>query len=85
VGFRRYQSHWSGQILLQVFEILLGLLSPLLLVLFLDELKGRESPDAKLQDEPAQGGYALHQLLYAMEDLGRLNFGILKTFSGLGY
>jgi hypothetical protein len=47
VGFQGYQSEWGSQILLQVFEGLLCLLSPLELVLFLEELKERESPDAK--------------------------------------
>jgi hypothetical protein len=45
VGFRIYQSEWGSQILLQLFEGLLGLLSPLELVLLLEELKERESPD----------------------------------------
>jgi hypothetical protein len=35
VGFQGYQSGWGSQILLQVFEGLLGLLSPLEIVLFL--------------------------------------------------
>jgi hypothetical protein len=47
VGLRGYQSGWSSQILLQVFKGLLGLLSPLKLVMFLKELKERESPNAK--------------------------------------
>jgi hypothetical protein len=75
VGFQGYQSGWGSQILLQVFESLLGLLSPLEFVMFLKELKERESPDAESQDEPPQGGYAPHQLLYVMETLRRLHFG----------
>jgi hypothetical protein len=47
VGFRGYRSGWGSQILLQVFEGLLGLLSLLELALFLEELKERESPDAE--------------------------------------
>jgi hypothetical protein len=44
VGFWGYQSRWGSQIFLQVFKGLLGLLSLLKLVLFLEELKERESP-----------------------------------------
>jgi hypothetical protein len=47
VGFRGYQSRWGSEIFLQVFESLLGLMSPLELILFLEELKDRESPDAE--------------------------------------
>jgi hypothetical protein len=47
MGFWGYQSGWGCQILLQVFEGLLCLLSPLELDLFLEELKERESPDAE--------------------------------------
>jgi hypothetical protein len=47
MGFWVYQSRWGGQILLQVFEGLLCLLSPLELVLLLEELKEWESPDAE--------------------------------------
>jgi hypothetical protein len=47
VGFWGYQSGWGSQILLQVFKSLLGLLSLLELVLFLKELKERESPDVE--------------------------------------
>jgi hypothetical protein len=47
MGFWGYQSGWGSQIILQVFEGLLGLLSPLELVLFLEELKERESPDVE--------------------------------------
>jgi hypothetical protein len=39
VGFWGYQNRWGSQIFLQVFESLLGLLSPLELVMFLEELK----------------------------------------------
>jgi hypothetical protein len=66
VGFWGYQSGWGSQILLQVFECLLCLLSPLELVLFLEELKERESPDAESQDKPAQSGHASRQLLHIM-------------------
>jgi hypothetical protein len=45
--FRRYQSGWSSQILLQIFESLLGLLSPLKIIMFFEELKEKESLDAK--------------------------------------
>jgi hypothetical protein len=75
MGFQGYQSGWGSQILPQVFKSLLGLLSPLELVIFLEELKERESPDAKSQDELAQGVHAPRQLLYIMEALGRLYFG----------
>jgi hypothetical protein len=47
VGFRGYQSGWGSQILLQVFKSLLGLLSPLEVVMFLEELKERDSPDTE--------------------------------------
>jgi hypothetical protein len=47
MGFRSYQSRWDCQVLLQVFKGLLCLLSPLELVLFLEELKERESPDGE--------------------------------------
>jgi hypothetical protein len=74
VGFRGYQSGWCSQVL-QVFECLVGPLSPLELILFLEELKERESPDAESRDEPAQGGHAPHQHLHIMEAFGRLHFG----------
>jgi hypothetical protein len=45
--FWGYQGGWGSQILLQVFEGLLCLMSPLELVLFLEELKERESRDAE--------------------------------------
>jgi hypothetical protein len=47
MGFWGYQSGWGSQILLQVFEGLLCLLGPLELVLFLEEPKERESPNAE--------------------------------------
>jgi hypothetical protein len=75
MGFWGYQSGWGCQILFQVFEGLLCLLSPLELVMFLEELKEREPPDAKSRDKPAQSDHASHQLLYIMEALGRLHFG----------
>jgi hypothetical protein len=46
MGFRGYQSGWGNQVPLQVFKGLLWL-SPLELVLLLEELKERESPDAE--------------------------------------
>jgi hypothetical protein len=52
----------------------LGLLSPLEVVMFLEEIKERESPDDESRDEPAQGGHAPRQLLYIMEPLGQLHF-----------
>jgi hypothetical protein len=70
-----YKSGWGCQILLQFFEGLLCLLSPLELVVFPEELKERESPDAKSQDKPAQSGHASCQLLHVMEALGQLHFG----------
>jgi hypothetical protein len=48
MGFWGYQSGWGSQILLQFFEDLLGLLNPLELVLFLEELKEREPPNTEL-------------------------------------
>jgi hypothetical protein len=75
VGFWGYQSGWGCQILLQVFEGLLCLLSPLELVLFLDDLKERESHDAESRNKPAQSGHAFLQLLHIMEALGWLHFG----------
>jgi hypothetical protein len=75
VGFRGYQSEWGSQILLQVFERLLCLLSPLELVLFLEEPKKRESPNTESRDKPAQSGHASHQLLHIVEALGQLYFG----------
>jgi hypothetical protein len=47
VGFLGYQSRWGDQIFLQVFEGLLGLLSPLELAMFLEQLKEWESLDAE--------------------------------------
>jgi hypothetical protein len=47
VGFWGYQGRWVAQILLQVFKGLLCLLSPLELMLFLEELKEWLSPDAE--------------------------------------
>jgi hypothetical protein len=47
MGFRVYQSGWGCYILLQVFEGLLCHLSLLELLLFLEELKERESPNAE--------------------------------------
>jgi hypothetical protein len=65
---------WGNQILLEVFKGLLCLLSPLELVMFLDELKERESPDAKSQDGHSQNSHAPCQLLDIMEVLGWLHF-----------
>jgi hypothetical protein len=73
MGFWGYQSGWGCQILLQFFEGLLCLLSPLELVLFIEELKERESPDAESRDKPAQRSHASRQLLHVMEALGRLH------------
>jgi hypothetical protein len=53
MGFQSYQSRWGCQVFLPVFEGLLCFLSPLELVLFLEKLKERESPDAESRDEPA--------------------------------
>jgi hypothetical protein len=75
VGFRGYQSRWGDQIFLQVFEGLLCLLRPLELVLFLEELKEWESPDAESRYESAQGSHASRQLLDIMEALGWLHLG----------
>jgi hypothetical protein len=52
MGFQSYQSQWGCQVLIQVFKGLLCLLSPLECVLFLEELKEIESPDAESRDEP---------------------------------
>jgi hypothetical protein len=71
----RAMSGWRCQILLQVFECLLCLLNPLELVMFLKELKERESPDAESRDKPAQSDHASRQLLHVMEALGWLYFG----------
>jgi hypothetical protein len=45
--FWGYQGRWVNQILLEVFKGLLCLLSPLELVMFLEELKEWEFPDAE--------------------------------------
>jgi hypothetical protein len=74
MGFQGYQSGWGSQILLQVFEGLLCLLSPLELVLFLEKLKKRESPDAESRDKHAQSGQAYCQCLHIMEALRWLHF-----------
>jgi hypothetical protein len=47
MGFRSYQSRWGCKVLLQVFKGVVCLLRLLKLVLFLEELKERESPDAE--------------------------------------
>jgi hypothetical protein len=47
MGLHGYQGGWGSQILLQVFKGLLCLRSPLELVLFFEEFKERESPDAE--------------------------------------
>jgi hypothetical protein len=54
------------------------------LVLLLEELEERESPDAESQDESTQGNHASCQLLDIMEALGQLHLGDGITFSGLG-
>jgi hypothetical protein len=54
---------WGCQILLQFFKVLLCLLIPLELVLFLEELNERESPDTESRDKPAQSGHVSRQLL----------------------
>jgi hypothetical protein len=72
VGFWGYQSRWGDQIFLQVFECFL---SPLELVMFLEEIKEWESPDAESWDESAQCSHTSRQLLDIMEALGRLHFG----------
>jgi hypothetical protein len=75
MGFRGYQSRWGSQILLQVFESLLCLLSPLELVLFLEELKEWEFHDTESWDESAQGGHTSNQFLDIMEALRQLHLG----------
>jgi hypothetical protein len=74
MGFRGYQSGWGSQILLQVFKGLLCLLSPLKLVMFLEDLTEKESLDAESRGEPAQSDQASRQLLYILEALGQLHF-----------
>jgi hypothetical protein len=84
MGFLGYQSGWGSQILLHVFEGLLCLLSPLELVLFLEELKERESPDVESRDELLKA--AMHPINFCMS--WRLSSGfilvIADTFSGFG-
>jgi hypothetical protein len=75
MGFRAYQGRWRSQILLQVFEGLLCLLRPIELVLFFEELKKWESPDAELRDESAQGSQTAYQLLDIIGALGRHHLG----------
>jgi hypothetical protein len=84
MGFWGYQSGWGCQILLQVFKDLLCLLSPLELVLFLEELKERESPNVKSRDKPAQSG--MHPINFCTSWRLSDNFilVIADTFSGLG-
>jgi hypothetical protein len=48
VGFRGHQVWWGSKIFLQVIEGLFCLLSLLELVLFIKELKERESPNTEL-------------------------------------
>jgi hypothetical protein len=47
MGFRGYQTRWGDEIFLQAFEGFLCLLGLLDLVMFLEELKKWESPDAE--------------------------------------
>jgi hypothetical protein len=74
VGFRGHQGGWVVRYFLKVFKGLLYLLSPLELVLFLEELKEWEPPDAELRDEIAQGSHTPRQLLDIIKTLGRLHF-----------
>jgi hypothetical protein len=53
----------------------LCLLSPLEVVLFFEDLKEWESPDAESQNEPTEGSHEPHQLLDIMKALGRLHLG----------
>jgi hypothetical protein len=46
------------------------------LILFLEELKEWESPDAESGDESAQGSHTSHQLLDIMEDLRWFHLGV---------
>jgi hypothetical protein len=78
VGFWGYQSERGSVILIQVFQGLLCLLSALELVLFLEELKEWESPDAESQDKPAQGIHAPRQLLNIMEALSQLHLSDIQ-------
>jgi hypothetical protein len=64
-----------GGVVRYFFKGLLCLLSPLELVMFLEECKERESPDVESRDEPAQSGHASHQFLHIMEALKQLHFG----------
>jgi hypothetical protein len=75
MGFQGHQGGWGSQILLQVFNCLMCLLSPLELVLFFEEFEEWEPPDTEALDEPAQGSHTSHQLLDIMETLGWLYFG----------
>jgi hypothetical protein len=83
MGFQGYQCRRGNQIPLLVSEGLLCLLGPLELVLFLEELKEWESPDAESRDEPAQGSHTPHQLLEIMEVCSFI-LVMADTFFGLG-
>jgi hypothetical protein len=47
MGFQGYLTRWGDEIFLQAIEGFLCLLGPLDLVMFLEELKKWESPDAE--------------------------------------
>jgi hypothetical protein len=65
-------------ILIQVFQGLLCLLSALELVMFLEELKEWESPNAESRDKSAQGIHAPRQLLNIKEALSQLHLSDIQ-------
>jgi hypothetical protein len=60
------------------------LLSPLELVLFLEELEEWESLDVESRDDPSQSSHTSCQLLDIWRLLGGFILVIVDTFSGLG-
>jgi hypothetical protein len=58
VGLRSHESGWGGEVPFEFLEVLLNLLSPLKIVLLLEQLEERESPDTESKYEMAQGYHA---------------------------
>jgi hypothetical protein len=84
MGFRGYQSGWGCQILLQVFKGLKCHLSPLELVLFLDELKECESPMLSREMNLLKAAMHPVNLWTSWRLSGGFILVIADTFSGLG-
>jgi hypothetical protein len=75
VGIWGDQGRWVNKIFLQVYGGHLCLLSPLELVMFLEEHKELESSNVESRDDPTQGSHTPRQIMNIIEALRRPHLG----------